>query len=158
VMGIDMRNIKMSLASIMVVWSISTGFIIKDGYIDPMGTYVLDQKTKKVGEEVYGYFGEIQVVKLKADKILMNFSICKGAPSYNSGSFLDTLLYKNNRALFTDPDVDSSCVITFDFTAKGITVKEETDDYNFGCGFGHAVIADGFFKKTSSKKPEILID
>ncbi|MEO7988041.1 MAG: hypothetical protein ABI663_00785 [Chryseolinea sp.] len=146
------------LAFTTVVWIISTSFIMRDEYLDPTGTYILDQKTKKVGEEIYGYFGEIQVVKLKEDKILMNFSICKGAPSYNSGSFLDTLSYQNNRALFTDPSTDSSCVITFDFTVKGITVKEDTDDYNFGCGFGHAVIADGFFKKTSSKKPEIPVE
>lgn len=142
----------------LVVCIVLTSFTKRDAYIDPTGTYNLDQKTKKIGEDIYGYFGEIQVVKLKEDKILMNFSICKGAPSYNSGSFLDTLSYHDNRALFTDPSADSSCVIIFDFIAKGITVKENTGDYNFGCGFGHAVIADGFFKKTSSKKPEILVE
>ncbi len=154
----DRLKIIKGLAFPIVVWIISTSFSMRDEYIDPMGTYILDQKTKKVGEEVYGYFGEIQVVKLKEDKILMNFSICKGAPSYNSGSFLDTLSYQNNRALFTDPNTDSSCVITFDFTAKGITVKEDSDADIFGCGFGYNVVADGFFKKTSSKRPEIIVE
>ena len=61
--------------------------------------------------------------------------------------------YKNNRAIFTDPEADTTCKIIFDFKINGVTVKEETADYDFGCGFGHAVVADGFYKKTSAKIP-----
>jgi hypothetical protein len=49
--------------------------------------------------------------------------------------------------------LDTSCKITFDFGKKGVLVNEETEDFNSGCGFGHAVVADGFYKKTSSKMP-----
>ena len=135
---------------------ITKSLVFTDTYVDPTGTYVLNKNIKKVEGDIYGYFGEIQVAKLDRNKIVMNFSICKGAPSYNSGAFLDTLLYQNNKAIFRGDTIDDpSCMITFNFSAKGIVVEEKTDDYNFGCGFGHAVVASGFFKKTSSKVPVI---
>ncbi len=123
-------------------------------YIDPTGTYELDNKSEEKNGEVYGYSGYIQVKKITNDKIVMTFEVNKGAPSYNSGSFVDTLTYKNNIALYTVPDdIDSTCKITFHFDKKGVTVVEETADYNSGCGFGHAVVANGFYKRTSSKTP-----
>lgn len=51
-------------------------------------------------------------------------------------------------------EIDSTCRIQFTFTSKGVTVIEQTADFNFGCGFGHAVVADGFFKKVSGEQPE----
>jgi len=121
--------------------------------INPTGTYTHTGKTKVEGEDTYGYTGQIQVKRLSAHKIAMSFHVNKGAPSYNSGSFLDTLSYVNNIAIWTDAAEDSTCKITFNFTGTGVVVKEETADFNFGCGFGHAVIASGFYKKTSSKMP-----
>jgi hypothetical protein len=121
--------------------------------IDPTGTYILDNKPIIIEKETYGYAGLIQVKTLTGNKILMTFSINKGAPGYNSGSFIDTLIYLNNKAVYTIPEVDKSCQVSFTFTENGVTVKEKTADYNSGCGFGHAVVADGFFKKVSSVKP-----
>jgi hypothetical protein len=129
-------------------------YIAEEAYIDPTGTYELDNKKEEKNGEVYGYSGYIQVKKITNDKIVMTFEVNKGAPSYNSGSFVDTLIYKNNLALHTVPDdIDSTCKITFHFAPKGVTVVEETAAYNSGCGFGHAVVADGFYKRTSSKTP-----
>jgi len=125
----------------------------QSNYIDPTGTYELDSKTEKKGEDIFGYSGKIQVKKIKQDKIIMTFMICKGAPSYNSGSFVDTLDYNKNTVIYKTLDFDPSCLIKFDFNNKGIFVKETTNDLNSGCGFGHAVVADGFFKKTSSSEP-----
>jgi len=123
-------------------------------YIDPTGIYELDNKTEEKNGDVYGYSGHIQVKKITNDKIVMTFEVNKGAPSYNSGSFVDTLTYKNNIVLYTVPeDIDSTCKITFHFDKKGVIVKEETADYNSGCGFGHTVVADGFYKRTSNKTP-----
>tara|TARA_R110002020_G_scaffold176067_1_gene368161 strand:- start:352 stop:777 length:426 start_codon:yes stop_codon:yes gene_type:complete len=127
----------------------------QDKYIDPTGTYDLESETRKDGGDIYGYFGQIQVKRLTEKQIVMTFMVNKGAPSYNSGSFVDTLAYKDNNAIYTAPGFDPSCKISFDFTENGVTVKEETDNYNFGCGFGHAVVADGFFKRTSSNEPEL---
>lgn len=130
-----------------------TSFTVQTTYVEPTGTYQLVSKTEKSDGEIYGYFGQIQVKKLSNDKIVMTFEVNKGAPSYNSGSFVDTLIYKDNQAIYTDPEFDSTCKITFNFDKKGITVTEETADYNFGCGFGHAVVADGYYKQTSRKTP-----
>lgn len=122
--------------------------------IDPTGTYELNNKTEEKSGEVYGYSGYIQVKKIANDKIVMTFEVNKGAPSYNSGSFVDTLTYKNDIALYTVPDdIDSTCKITFHFEKNGVTVTEETADYNSGCGFGHAVVADGFYNRTTNKTP-----
>lgn len=130
-----------------------TSFTVQTSYIEPTGTYQLDSKSEKRNGDIYGYSGQIQVKKLSSDKIVMTFEVNKGAPSYNSGSFVDTLIYKDNKAIYIDLESDSTCKITFDFDKKGVTVKEETADYNSGCGFGHAVVADGFFKRTSGKTP-----
>lgn len=137
------------------IWLLLCSSSFPSRYIDPTGTYDLESETRKEGDDIYGQFGQIQVKRLTEERIIMTFGINKGAPSYNSGSFVDTLDYSNHQAVYVTPDMDPSCKITFDFTENGVTVKEETDNYNFGCGFGHAVVADGFFKKTSSTEPEL---
>jgi hypothetical protein len=132
------------------------GFAYQKIYIDPTGTYKLESKTKKKGVDTYGYTGQIQVKKLTSERIVMTFEVNKGAPSYNSGSFVDTLTYNNNKAVYTvsgNGRYLQTCKITFDFDKKGVLVKEETKDLNSGCGFGHAVVADGFYRKMSIKAP-----
>ncbi len=144
-----MRQTLLILTSIILM----TSFSIKVFYIDPTGTYKLNSKANNKNGDIYGYSGQVQVKKISLNKIVMTFEVNKGAPSYNSGSFVDTLSYNDNKAIYTDTDSDSTCKITFDFDKKGIAVKEEASDYNSGCGFGHAVVANGFYKKTSSKIP-----
>jgi hypothetical protein len=148
-----MNKILLSLFFIIVLTSFNT----QSTYIEPTGTYKFNGIYEKKDGDFYGYSGEIQVKKINSEKIIMSFEVNKGAPSYNSGSFVDTLIYKENRAIYTNAEFDTSCKITFSFDKKGITVKEETADYNFGCGFGHGVVADGYYKKVSKKVP-ILID
>lgn len=129
------------------------GRFTMSNYIDPTGTYILDESKPDDNGEVYGYFGEIHVTKLSQTRIMMDFSICKGAPSYNLGNFIDTLAYHDNKAIYKgNGDDDPSCLITFNFSSKGIDVKEKTDSPTFGCGFGHDVDANGFFINTSFKK------
>lgn len=106
------------LASIIVI-SFLTGIAPEQSYIDPTGTYTLKSKTTKKGEDVYGYTGQIQVKKINARKIAMTFGINRGAPSYSSGSFVDTFAYNNNEAIYFDPGSDSTCKITFRFTKLG---------------------------------------
>ena len=126
---------------------------MQNTYIEPTGTYELNNIIEKKDGEIYGYFGQIQVKKINSEKIIMTFEVNKGAPSYNSGSFVDTLVYKENKAIFRDTEVDSTCKVIFNFDKRGITVREETANCNWGCGFGHGVVADGFYKKVSSKIP-----
>ncbi len=120
-------------------------------YINPIGYYSLDNKTKDTADETYGYFGSLKVKLIDSSRIFVDLYVCKGAPSYNSGSFEDTLLYKSGIAAHTTTD-DASCVITFNFNSPGgVMVDEKTKDFNDGCGFGHAVVATGFYKKITDE-------
>src|SRR5688572_12818040 len=111
-------------------------------FVNPNGLFEYDGKTYKKNGETFGYFGTIKVFLLDTNKILVSFYICKGAPSYNSGSFVDTLNYSNNQAACRgDTTVDLTCKLTFYFTSKGISAELFSDNPNFACGFGHAVDA-----------------
>jgi hypothetical protein len=126
----------------------------KEIFINPTGTYDLKSDTKKKDGDIYGYFGTVKVKLLQNSRIAMSFYICKGAPSYNSGSFVDTLNYHDNKVIRIAED-DPSCKLVFTFSKKEITVVQQQKDLNFGCGFGHGVFADGSYKKISSKIPLI---
>jgi len=123
-------------------------------FYNPTGSYKLAGKVKIKDGETYGYHGEIYIKLLDPAHIAISFYVCKGAPGYNSGSFLDTLEYRNKIAIYKTED-DSTCTITFKFSNKGVTVDEIAANYNNACGFGHAVVASGYYKKISSKEPEI---
>jgi hypothetical protein len=123
--------------------------------INPTGSYKLDGKTTIKHGDKYGYFGELKVKLLNNSKIAISFFICKGAPSYNTGAFIDTLKYQHNKAIYKTPEYDTTCQISFTFTEKGASVEQHQADINFGCGFGHAVFANGFYKKSSTKVPII---
>ena len=115
-------------------------------FINPAGYYSLDSKTTVKDGDTYGYFGTLKVKQIDSARIFVDLYVCKGAPSYNSGSLEDTLVYKNGIAVHTTPD-DNSCVITFNFnTSGGVTINEKTKDINSGCGFGRAIDASGFYK------------
>lgn len=131
---------------IIQAWLQLIGCVIGESYLDPTVTYNFDRPAIEKEGEIYGYFGNIRVKNLCKDQIAMTFMINKGALSYNSGSFIDTLMYRESQPIYTDTEMDPSCKITFNFDSNGVTVKEETDDFNFGCGFGYAVAADGFYK------------
>jgi hypothetical protein len=124
-------------------------------FINPAGYYSLDSKTTVNNGETYGKFGTLKVKLLDSNMIVVDFYICKGAPDYNSGSFEDTLLYKNGIAARTTID-DNSCIITFNFnTLGGVTLDEKAKDINQGCGFGSGVTANGFYKRIIEQNPTI---
>jgi hypothetical protein len=139
----------------LFVSTVNFSHSVSPHFLNPTGTYKFNEKTEKRDGEVYGYFGEIRVKLLDKSKIAMSFYICKGAPSYNSGSFVDTLDYFNEQVIYI-PEDDSICKIVFHFKAQGIDVTQSQKNLNFGCGFGHAVFADGYFKRISRKTPEII--
>jgi hypothetical protein len=122
-------------------------------FINPTGTYEMQSKTERVGKDMYGYTGQIRVKLLKDKRIVVGFCICKGAPSYNLGLFLDTLTYNDSIAVYQPVKYDRTCTLTLLFSKNGVISTEQTANYNSGCGFGHAVVANGYFKKVSSKVP-----
>ena len=154
-----MKSLFLFFFSITFISIIAKGQAIQPTpFINPSGYYSLDNKTTVQNGETYGYFGTIKVKQVDSNRIFMEFYICKGAPNYNSGSFADTLLYKNGIAIYTTTD-DASCVITFNFnTTGGITVEEKTKDFNHGCSFGSAVVANGFYKRVVGETQTQKID
>ncbi len=112
--------------------------------IYPCGTYSLISKTSYKNGEKIGKYGTIQVKPISSDKIIMSFYVNLGFPTYNSGSFIDTLIIESNIATYTIPEYDSSCQIKFKFSISTISISETTEDYYMGCGFGNAVRTDGF--------------
>lgn len=118
--------------------------------INPAGYYSLDSKTTVKDSDTYGYFGTLKVQQVDSAHIFVDLYVCKGAPSYNTGTLQDTLLYKNGLAIHTTPD-DNTCVITFNFnTNGGVTIDEKTKDTASGCGLGHGVKAGGFYQRIVS--------
>jgi hypothetical protein len=130
----------------LILLILISNFSYGQDIINPTGTYVYQGKTTKKDGDTYGYFGTIQVKKISDKKIIMTFYICKGAPSYNSGSFVDTLEYIDNKAVFKDEGI----VTQFSFDNNGVDIKEI--EYN-GAYWGQGVYAHGRFKKKSKKEP-----
>jgi hypothetical protein len=122
----------------------------------PTGTYSLYNKTYTRDGNRYGYFGSIRVKQINPRSIVLSLYVCAGAPSYNEGAFVDTLVYLHHQALYHHASGDTSCRITFYFTPKGVRVNQIQADLNCGCDFGHAVLADWYYKKVSGKKPIII--
>ena len=77
------------------VFILLSGFIKQSVYVDPTGTYILNNKTEYANSTK---IGKIQVKKFSDKKIILNFYINMGSPAFNSGSFLDTLSYEKNKA------------------------------------------------------------
>jgi hypothetical protein len=71
--------------------------------------------------------------------------VCKGAPSYNSGSIDGRITIRNNKAVFQKRLAyeKMDCVLYFEFGENGLTIDEDEEDC--GCGFGNAVF---IIKKT----------
>ena len=128
-------------------------FITQTPSIDPTGTYKLvGEKTKKHGR-IDGYRGEIRVSRIGADSVVLSLEVIKGAPGYNSGSVYDTLFYRNNQCVYTTPEYDSTCKMTFLFNKRGVQVSQESADMHSNCGFGGGVNANGFYRRISGKTP-----
>lgn len=129
----------------------------RGGTFNPTGSYSLDLVYKIKDGDKFGYFGSIKLKRVIDSTLAMSFFVSKGAPGYNSRSFVDTVSYKGNNVIqYTPYKVDSSCVLTFKFVPKGIMVYQEAVDINNACGFGHGVAAnDLFYKRISTKTPII---
>ena len=139
---------------------LSTFFLIQSfsfidavpGFIDPTGTYILTGAIKK--NKITGHSGEIRVQLLSSHQVALCFYINKGDPSYESGSFMDTLVYDDSSARYC-PGKDSSCTILFYFHRRRVEIMEVYTDPNLCCGFGNGVLISAIFKKTSADKPII---
>jgi hypothetical protein len=118
--------------------------------INPTGFYEL--QGKDVDGNSIGYSGEIRVKQIENGKIVVNFCITNGYPTYNQGTFIDTLRYEHNMAVYKDEDLKKACTLKFLFSKDGVELKENAN-YEYGNCWGNGVVANGYFKKASAKIP-----
>jgi hypothetical protein len=121
-------------------------------FIDPTGTYTLTGTVKK--HHLIGHSGELRVVMLDSGRIAISFYLNKGYPNYESGSFMDTLIYDENVARY-HPACDTTCTIIFHFFDKTVELLGLYSNPHSSCGFATGVMTAAIFEKTSWEKPVI---
>jgi hypothetical protein len=138
----------------IVLFLLLSGLFLSDHhpiFIDPTGTYTLKGEVKD--NKVISHSGEIRVKLLNPELLALCFFIDKGYPGYESGSFLDTLAYNDNQAVYVTKD--SGCMLRFNFKVNGVELMHIFSQNSNDCGFAPGVLTGGFFKKTSSGVPVI---
>lgn len=151
-----MKILKFAAISSAVIAAIVFAFIkFSTPPIVPTGFYEMEDSSKNTLSDSSKFKGAILVNQITKGKLAVTFLVNKGAKSDSSRSFMDTLDFKDNMAIYRKNDSEQSCRITMKFSSKGIQVLEQTGDFGSGCGYGHGMITDGYFKKISTKIPAI---
>jgi hypothetical protein len=95
--------------------------------------------------------GGTLVVIDEAGGTRFQLQLSRGAPSYNMGFLEGALTVEEGRAIYRSQD--GACAIAFAFARETVVVKQERGS-DADCGFGHAVSADGTYRRISRKKPK----
>ncbi len=137
------ENMKKSFVSAALFFGsilfLSSSFQSKIEDFNPTGTYEYDN-----GEDGDG---TVKVKKISSDKIKVSIFVIGGPPSHNMGEFMKELKIKNGVANYKSGD----CALKFIFNSKAVKVVQSGWD----CGFGNGVAAGGYYKKISSKVPDM---
>ena len=132
-----------SLVSAFVLFGsilfLSTSFHWENVDFNPTGTYEYDH-----GDDGDGI---VKVQKISSNKIKVSIFVVGGGPSHNMGEFMEIIKIKNGVAKYKSGD----CALKFIFNSKAVKVVQTGWD----CGFGNGVAAGGYYKKTSSKVPDM---
>jgi hypothetical protein len=134
---------------------------------DVIGTIVAPVPTNQVGNltGTYSqYWGQDGGCTLNAiheitlepfDKIHFELFCTVGAPSYNMGYVIATILETDNIAVYSHNSelANESCNIVFTFLPDGVDVSQLGED--FICGFGHGVYANGTYLLKSRDIPKL---
>jgi hypothetical protein len=128
------------------------GTVTNPEFIDPTGTYILTGTVRN--NQVTSHSGELRVRLLNRHSAAVCFYINKGYPGYESGSFVDTLSYEDNRLVWT-PVTDTTCSVLFDFLPAAVEIMRVVSDLTCGCGFGPDVFTPATFYRSSRDIPII---
>lgn len=96
--------------------------------------------------------GILRIIE-EAGETRFQLELWRGAPSYNMGWLEGKLSVKDAKASFVKREADWICQIDFVFDGTKATLRQ-VEGTGAGCGFGHAVSADGVFIRKSRKRPE----
>ncbi len=120
---------------------------------DPTGTYRLVRKSVALTGGSARYQGVIQIKQLPlGSSIVLRLAVSRLSAG-GKGSLVDTLLFRHGSAVYHWCPSDSTCHIRFDFSVKGVRVWQESTRTDGPCGFDSGVVAEGYYKKVSSKEP-----
>jgi len=72
-------------------------------------------------------------------------------PAYDAGLAHGHLTIRDGAATF-EAEFEGRCRIDFSFTPKRVMIKQSVGNWA-DCGFGHSIIADGTFVRTSRRVP-----
>lgn len=101
----------------------------------------------KPSKEDGGPSGQLIVAKMNGGNYSFWLSVNRGWPSYNNGFISGKIQVKNENAIFSQQDEYSNGTCVLKFTFKQGLIEIVSDGYEH-CGFGHAVYADGNYKKS----------
>lgn len=103
----------------------------------------------KPGKEDGGASGELIVAKNKDAQYVFWLNVNRGWPSYNNGFMTGEFTVSNGKARYAQIDEYAEnkeyCVLNFVFKTGAIEINSEGSEH---CGFGHAVYADGTFRRS----------
>ena len=122
-----------------ILITLSSFYIEKATGLNPTGTYEYDHGNNGNGK--------VKVQKLSSDKIKASIFVVGGEPSHNMGEFMKELKFKNGVAVYKSGD----CGLKFVFSSNAVKVIQT----GWNCGFGAGIMADGYYKKTSSQVPNM---
>jgi hypothetical protein len=105
-----------------------------------------------------GSVGAVDIFPETDSTILFYIELNRGVPSYNSGALYGRLKIKDGTGIFYKKSdyTDSGCKWAFKFSGELLNIK--TADNQYDCGFGHAVFADGNYKRGSNKISDSFIN
>lgn len=105
-----------------------------------------------------GSSSDIMILALGKGKIKIAFDLIypyvdrAGELEANIGQVQGAAKIAGDTAVFSSSEF-GQCTITIKFVRAG-TIKVSQEGDSAGCGFGHNVMADGTYKKVSSRKPK----
>jgi len=99
-----------------------------------------------------GPSGKILVHKKDNTTYTFHLFVSRGAPSYNMGELVGTLVVKDNKATYKEVSEEfMDCMVNFVFGNNELTLS--TVEGHADCGFGHAVYADNVYKRVNKNNP-----
>lgn len=109
---------------------------------------------KDIKLEKSGGSATVTVYPESDNSILFYIKIQYGGPSYQSGSLFGRAKIDNGIAVFSNNEYD--CRFNMTFTNNSLIIRTLKDKND--CGFGYGVIADGSYKRVSSRIADYFID
>lgn len=120
--------------------------------LNPTGTYKMGTGPDDNYNVTNKSRGEIRIKKINNTKIAIALYAIIG---YDVADLVDTLTFKNGKAVYQGNRSDSTCRIYFEFSKSKVLVKQTSNEHPSPCGFGWNADASGTYRKQSAKVPII---